>query len=68
MPIPDTKSDLESFGYVWLNDSHCRGCGAPIQWWKTPRKNRIPFSVQQDGKMIPHFADCPKADQFRKSQ
>ncbi len=41
--------------------SRCRGCQAMTYWIKTPAgKNML---VEPDG--TPHWATCPKADQFR---
>jgi hypothetical protein len=66
MAIPDNRKDLESFGYSKLGDSHCSGCGDPIEWWETPRKKKMPFTVKEDGSLVPHWATCTKADQFRR--
>jgi hypothetical protein len=49
--------------------SKCRGCGAEIYFVPYIRKvdqksGRMP--CDQDG--TPHFASCPKADNFRKGK
>ena len=41
--------------------SRCRGCQAQIFWIKTEAGKNMP--LDPDG--IPHWATCPKADQFR---
>jgi hypothetical protein len=66
MPIPENRADLNAFGYSYLGESRCSECGAPIQWWETPWKNKMPFDTQEDGKLIPHWSSCPKPDRFRK--
>lgn len=69
MPIPNRRDDLQSFGYSFSNLSRCRGCNAEIEWWSTPAGNKMPFTVTRaDGVdvLIPHWSNCPKADQFRK--
>lgn len=67
MAIPDKRADLESFGYSKLNDSQCK-CGAAIEWWATPRGKKMPFFVQKDGTLIPHWSNCPNAADFRRSK
>ena len=44
--------------------AHCRGCGAPISWARTPSGRSAP--LDRDGTS--HFATCPDADRFRRSQ
>lgn len=44
----------------------CRGCGKEIRFAKTPRGKHMPVSLTEDNKYQAHFADCPKADEFRK--
>jgi hypothetical protein len=43
--------------------SKCRGCQATIYWVKTLNGKRMP--VNADGTS--HFSNCPKANEFRKS-
>lgn len=57
--------------------SRCRGCGQPIYWVKTVIGKTMPVSVapegaaeptaQADGCGVSHFADCPQAPRFRRS-
>jgi hypothetical protein len=42
----------------------CRGCGATIWWVKNAAGKSQPYSRQG----ISHFADCPKAAEFRKKR
>ena len=78
MPIPGKKSDLEAMGYVFDNEAKCRGCGAEIEWWITPKGKSMPMSVQEiretdspisplkEYRRVPHWSDCPNAGDFRK--
>lgn len=63
MPFPKTEEELKEAGYEFGNRSHCRGCGAEIEWWTTPRDKRIPLDP---GTMEAHWATCPNAGDFRK--
>ena len=42
----------------------CKGCGQNIIWIKNPKSGKLmPISTANG---VNHFADCPKADQFKK--
>jgi hypothetical protein len=45
MAIPDTRDGLESVGYKYTGSSACRGCGAELHWYDTPRGKKMPLSV-----------------------
>jgi hypothetical protein len=79
MALPEKREDLIALGYVFDNESHCRGCGAEIEWWITPKGKKMPMSVKEvkDEEKgffapvekvvrIPHWTDCPNAADFRK--
>lgn len=40
----------------------CKGCKAEIYWMATRRDAVLPYTKEG----LPHFADCPKASEFRK--
>jgi hypothetical protein len=42
--------------------SRCKGCGQTIYWCKTEGGKSMPVIIQS------HFADCPKADEFRNKK
>jgi hypothetical protein len=67
MPFPKTKVELEAQGYRLSNTGQCsaRSCLAPIEWWWTPNKKKLPFTVSGE-TVTPHFADCPAAKAFKK--
>jgi Fe-S cluster biogenesis protein NfuA len=47
----------------------CRGCGASIIWGTTKNGKNFPISRVLNENIyeyISHFADCPKANEFRK--
>jgi hypothetical protein len=76
MPIkyPATSDELKKAGYEYDNDSRCRSCGEPIEWWITPSGSKMPMVVKKAGSVllqagevrVPHWADCPNANDFRK--
>ena len=63
MPFPKTNTDLAAQGYVFDNSAHCRGCGAEIDWYRTPKGKKIPLDP---GTLEAHWSSCPKAKDFRK--
>jgi hypothetical protein len=78
MALPEKREDLIALGYVFDNDAKCRGCGAAIEWWVTPKGKKMPMSVKEKKDetkgffapveefiRIPHWTDCPNADEFR---
>jgi len=70
MAIPNNRKDLEELGYVYTGEGLCRGCGAPMSWYTTPKGKKMPMSfVDDDGEIEiiePHWGVCPKAKDFRK--
>jgi len=78
--LPTSKEGLQDAGYVFDNESYCRACHAPIEWWITPKNKKMPMDVVpvKDGegffaqvkefKRIPHWASCEHAKDFRRSQ
>jgi len=81
VPIPEKREDLLAMGYVYDNDGYCKGCGAPIEWWVTPKDKKMPMSVKEvkdETKgffapvekviRVPHWSDCPNAQEFRKKK
>jgi hypothetical protein len=78
--IPRTWQELADLGYVFDNESCCKGCGAQIEWWITPKGNKMPMSIveKKDGVgffaktvgflRVAHFVDCPNAKDFRKGR
>jgi hypothetical protein len=74
MTIPNTTNELKAMGYEYDNDSTCRGCGEPIEWWITPKGKKMPMTVKKTATITnasddirePHWTSCPKADSFRR--
>lgn len=79
MAIPTKREDLVAMGYVFDNEATCRGCGAPIEWWITPKDKKMPMSVVEVKdetktfpqpilriERIPHWSNCPNAQDFRR--
>jgi len=68
MPFPKTLDELREAGYKYENGTDCKGCGAPIEFWRSPKRGDkgdklIPMDY---GTAMPHWSTCPVADQFRK--
>jgi hypothetical protein len=63
MTFPTTEREFTDQGYVFDNKAKCRGCGADIEWWITPKQKHMPVDP---GTMIPHWKTCPNAKDFRK--
>lgn len=72
--FPATSDELKTAGYEYDNDSSCRGCQAPIEWWITPNGKKMPMTVKKAGNVlfesaevrIPHWSDCPNAKDFKR--
>ena len=63
MPFPRTESELVKAGYEPPKaPSRCRGCGAEIEFWRTPKGKIIPLDA---GTLEVHWSTCPQAEQFR---
>jgi hypothetical protein len=71
--FPATADELRASGYDYDNDSFCRGCHAPIEWWITPNGKKMPMIVESTATILkasgdvrkPHWADCPNAKDFK---
>lgn len=60
-PEPITPEDWERLLKIIASPGICKGCQAPIFWIRTAKKDRwVPINT----KGRPHWADCPKAEQF----
>jgi len=80
--IPDTWQGLADAGYVFDCEGCCSGkdCRAKIEFWITPQNRTMPMTVvevKKDSsafspvigyKRIPHWSDCPNADDFRRKR
>lgn len=56
MAIPEKREDLLAMGYIFDNEATCRGCGAPMEWWITPKGKKMPMSVlavDANGDVVP---------------
>ena len=70
MPYPKTRAEMEERGFIRAAFTRCQGCGAPMEFWRTPSGKNQPMDVMPDpeSKAISHFVTCPKAQQFRKAK
>lgn len=65
MAFPTNETELKKQGYRFDNVSKCRGCGAEIAWYETPKGKMIPLD---EGTLEPHWSTCPNADSFRRDK
>jgi len=62
MAFPTTIEELKEQGYKFDGDGQCKGCGAAIEWWTTPRQKKMPTD---HGTATPHWSTCPNRDDFK---
>ena len=62
--IIDWKERLKQILVIVGRPSRCKGCDAAIYWVTTRRDSLLPYTAEG----LPHFADCPKANEFRKKK
>lgn len=68
MPFPKTMDELKSSNYHFDNYAACKGCGADIEWWVSPKGSKLPMDPMDKGTSEAriHFSSCPEAESFRK--
>ena len=67
MPIPKTLNELKTAGYIFENESTCKGCGDDLEWWTTPSGKKIPMNpMAGDSPAVAHWSTCIESDSFRK--
>jgi hypothetical protein len=68
MAFPVNGREMEQQGYKFMDHGVCDGCGAPIEWWLTPRRRQIPMNPMngQDAPAISHWATCCVPQKFKK--
>jgi len=68
MAFPKTLDEMNAVGYKFDNHATCRGCGADIEWWITPRGSKLPMDPMERGssEAVSHFATCPESDSFKR--
>lgn len=64
----DTREKLKAAGYRFMRTDTClaRECCASIEFWRTPKGKLMPL-ILLEGKMQPHWADCPGAKEFKRA-
>lgn len=69
MKWPARETELEAAGWRYEKPGTCSACGVPMEWWRTPQGKLAPLTaVGFSDHFQSHFADCPKAEQFRKKK
>ncbi len=59
---PETRRELLRAGYKFLNNSKCKSCDAPIEWWKTTNGKLLPFNPMADDNALAKKHTCPDAN------
>ena len=65
MEFPKTDTGLAEQGYSFSGKGKCKGCGAEIEWWDTPKGKHIPLDP---GTLEVHWNTCPNAKDFRSQR
>lgn len=67
---PKTRDEQMLAGYKFSDHSRCRSCGASVEWWITPKGNKMPVDPMLTGNdpWVSHFATCPNADNHRRAR
>jgi hypothetical protein len=63
-----TPNEMREAGYTFIHARSCSACGTPLEFWRTPKNRLGPFEQTTEGRLISHFATCPKADKFRRKE
>lgn len=68
--LPNTRHLMVRAGYRKTGDSLCKGCQAPIEWWKTTNNKSMPFDALKPGETeytpaVVHWSTCPNAKDFK---
>ena len=48
----------------------CRGCTEAIEWWLTPKGERMPMDPmpRRESKAVSHWSTCKQAELFREKR
>jgi hypothetical protein len=66
--FPGTKQELLRAKYTQTSaNAICKGCQAPIEWWKTTSGKSIPMNPMADDYAVAtaHWSTCPNAKDFK---
>lgn len=71
--FPRTNGEMLMRGYEPSSATtyaKCRGCGADVEWWRTPTGRNLPMNPMPtpETPAIAHWSTCTKADSFRKGK
>lgn len=61
MNWPATREDLRLAGYVDANRSTQCTCGEFVFWFTTRHEESVPLAIDDNGRWVPHGADCRDA-------
>lgn len=74
MNWPASSDAMKAEGWEYDNDSTCRGCHLPIEWWISPAGKKTPVDVIPPVNPLKnnaelrdlHFKSCTERDRFKK--
>ena len=70
--FPKTNGEMLLRGYEPGSGSYakCRGCGADIEWWKTPTGRALPMNPMPtpETPAVAHWATCTDPNRFRRTK
>lgn len=69
-PFPKTRAAMLVADYLYCHQGVCRGCGAKMEWWRTPTGAKMPMNpmLEEDSPAVPHWATCAEREQFQKKK
>jgi len=56
------RKNIQHLLHAVGDSAFCRGCQAPIYWVKHKNGKKAPYNAEG----LNHFADCPKAGDFKR--
>ena len=68
--MPETRHEMVRAMYELKSTARCKGCDAPIEWWKTTNGKMLPVNVEPSGEyaaVVTHWVTCPKRDDFKST-
>jgi hypothetical protein len=68
MNWPATTEEMREAGYrqpAPPKDRKACTCGVVFYWWIIPNGRWMPFTVLEDGVLMPHHATCQNVKDFR---
>jgi hypothetical protein len=67
--LPQNRTAMVLAGFHFSNKAACKGCGAEIEWWTSPKGSALPFDAMAagDDAAVNHLESCAKGAEFRRA-